>query len=197
MSGLGQYELRLERLASRHYGSTQIRAGPTIARPSLYNTFDVTSGCSPIGRQHTGPDAGQRDVQRREVCRPLYQTRWAPSGSRSRILQLRIVLLYDDGSEELIASDASWRTRRGPIVLSQTYGGEDYRRSARSLAVGISGFRRGEGCARCDAANTGWEPVVVVEGPGGTLAAQNIARRWRVAKTLTAVSRSSAQAGNH
>ncbi|WP_409345922.1 family 78 glycoside hydrolase catalytic domain [Paenibacillus sp. MBLB4367] len=43
---------------------------------------------------------------------------------RAALLQLHI--RYDDGSEEVVASDATWRSSTGPVRLSEIYDGELY-----------------------------------------------------------------------
>jgi hypothetical protein len=45
-------------------------------------------------------------------------------GNPKMILQLNIT--FTNGSQQVIASDRSWQTAPGPIVLSSIYGGEDY-----------------------------------------------------------------------
>ena len=36
------------------------------------------------------------------------------------------VITYEDGSEEVIISDNTWKTADGPITFNNLYGGEDY-----------------------------------------------------------------------
>ncbi len=92
-------------------------------------------------------------------------------GQPKLILQLKLV--FTDGSEQLIVSDSSWQTRSGPIVLSHTYGGEDFDARLEPERWDRPG---GDGA--------GWLPVIPVEGPGGKLRAQNVPPIV-VARTLT------------
>jgi alpha-L-rhamnosidase len=41
-------------------------------------------------------------------------------------LLLQIQVVYEDGSEETIASDGGWKSAAGPIRMSEIYAGEDY-----------------------------------------------------------------------
>ncbi len=41
-------------------------------------------------------------------------------------LKMKVVNTYQDGTQEVIVSDASWKVARSPITFSSMYGGEDY-----------------------------------------------------------------------
>jgi hypothetical protein len=177
VSGLGQYELRLN---GSRTGIGVLNPGWTDYRKTvLYNTFDVTSGLRP-GANMLGLMLGN-GMYNVEKYAGRYTKRVGTFGQPKLILRLQ--LLYEDGSKELILSDAAWSTHRGPIVLSQTYGGEDF--DARSDPAGWD---------QPGSDSPEWEPVVVVEGPGGTLAAQNTPP-IEVANTLTTVSSGSPKPG--
>ena len=188
VSGLGQYVLRLN---GSPVSTAALNPGWTDYRKTvLYNTFDVTSlirsGANMLGLMLGN---GMYNV---EKYAGRYTKRVGTFGQPKLILQLRIV--FDDGSEALIASDASWRTRPGPIVLSQTYGGEDYDARLEPLGWDQPDSAAANGARDATQQNTGWVPVVGVKGPGGVLKSQNTPAVV-VAKTLTAVSRSQPQPG--
>jgi alpha-L-rhamnosidase len=77
-------------------------------------------------------------------------------------LRLDLRLTYGDGSEETIATDGSWRvSTAGPTRYDSYYLGETY--DAR---------RETPGWDRVGFDDSQWEPARVVEGPRGTLRAQ-------------------------
>lgn len=41
-------------------------------------------------------------------------------------LKMKVVNTYEDGKQEIIVSDESWKVARSPITFSSMYGGEDY-----------------------------------------------------------------------
>ena len=146
--GLGQYELTVNGRAA----TTGVLnpAWTNYRKTVLYNTFDVT-GLLRRGRNTLDLMLGNGMYN--EENYPGRYTKFTGSfGQAKLILQLRVVLA--DGSEITVASDASWRTRPGPVTLSSAYN-EDFD-------------------ARRTLAGEGWSPVRVVEGPGGKLRAQTI-----------------------
>jgi hypothetical protein len=169
LSGLGQYELRLN---GSRVGTGVLEPGWTDYRKTvLYNTFDVTAllrqGANTLGILLGN---GMYNV---EKYAGRYTKRVGSVGQPKLILQLK--LSFTDGSEQLVVSDSSWQTRPGPVVLSHTYGGEDF--DARLEP---------EGWDRPDSDVNGWTPALAVRGPGGTLRAQNVPS-IAVAEVLTPV----------
>lgn len=80
-------------------------------------------------------------------------------GPPKMILQAHIV--YADGTETVVTSDASWKTHDSPITFSCPYGGEDYDAQKEQSGWNAPGF---------DAA--AWDVATVTDGPGGVLRAQ-------------------------
>ena len=157
VSGLGQYELRIN---GSRAGKGVLNPGWTDYRKTvLYDTFEVTPLLQP-GANMLGVLLGN-GMYNVEKYRGRYTKLVGTFGQPKLILQLKLV--YTDGSEQLIVSDSSWQTRSGPIVLSHTYGGEDF--DARLEP---------EGWDRPGSDGSGWLPVIAVEGPGGKLRAQNV-----------------------
>ena len=178
VSGLGQYELRLN---GARAGSGVLQPGWTNYRKTvLYNTFDVTRDLRP-GANMLGLMLGN-GMYNVEKYAGRYTKRVGSFGPPKLLLQLQ--LLYEDGTRELIMSDASWTTCPGPIVLSHTYGGEDF-----DARLEPTGWDQPPAPASTQSAHpqSDWRPVTVVNGPGGMLQAQNVAP-VEVAKTLIAVS---------
>jgi alpha-L-rhamnosidase len=167
VSGLGQYELRLN---GSRCGTGVLNPGWTDYRKTvLYDTFEVTPLLRP-GTNTIGLLLGN-GMYNVEKYAGRYTKRVGTFGQPKLILQLK--LSFSDGSEQLVVSDSTWSTRPGPIVLSHTYGGEDF--DARLEPEGWD--RPGSGTA-------GWVPVLTVGGPGGALRAQNVPPIVS-AKTLT------------
>jgi alpha-L-rhamnosidase len=175
VSGLGQYELRLN---GTRVGRGVLDPGWTDYRKTvLYNTFDVTHSLQP-GANMLGLMLGN-GMYNVEKYAGRYTKRVGTFGQPKLILQLRVA--YDDGSQELIVSNASWMTRPGPIVLSHAYGGEDF-----DARLEPAGWDRADDIVS-DPQESEWVPVVGVMGPGGSLRSQNVAP-VEIAKILTAVS---------
>ena len=188
VSGLGQYELRLN---GTPVSTAVLNPGWTdYHKTVLYNTFDVTSllrsGANMLGLMLGN---GMYNV---EKYAGRYTKRVGTFGQPKLILQLRIV--FNDGSEAFVVSDSSWSTRPGPIVLSQTYGGEDYDARLEPLSWDQPDTAAVNGAPDATQQATGWVPVVGVKGPGGVLKAQS-QPLIVVATTLTAVSKNQPRPG--
>lgn len=69
-------------------------------------------------------------------------------------LKMKVVNRYDDGSEEIIDSDDSWKVHQSPITFSSMYGGEDYDEHVLPATWGEPGFD-----------DSAWEKVLLVDGP--------------------------------
>ncbi len=167
--GLGQYELRLN---GAKVGDNVLDPGWTNYRKScLYTTYDITSSLLQ-GKNALGVMLGN-GMYNVEKSKRYIKGLWS-FGRPKLILQLDIV--YADGTKSQVVSDESWKGAPGPIVFSGAYGGEDY--DAR---------REPPGWNRPDfTENNTWQPVSIVQGPGGVLVAQMIPP-IKVMKTLKPV----------
>ncbi|RTE11682.1 glycoside hydrolase family 78 protein [Paenibacillus whitsoniae] len=89
---------------------------------------------------------------------------------RAALLQLHIQ--YEDGSQQWVVSDSSWKCSTGPILLSELYAGEIY--DARLEK---------EGWSEADYPDADWKPVTLAELPLTQLVAQE---NWpcRVTETI-------------
>jgi len=154
VSGLGHYELLIDggKVGDRFLDP----AWSVYEKTVYYATYDITAQL-PIGLHAFGVmlgkgfynTAGDRRIHGVSADRPLK-------------LILQAHLTFEDGTEEIIASDGSWRTAPGPITHSAILGGEDH--DARRLPAGWdrSGFD-----------DSAWDRAVETEGPGGALAASS------------------------
>ena len=84
---------------------------------------------------------------------------WAEGYGTPRFLG-QVHLTYEDGSEEIIASDTTWTAHRSPIIRDMVYYGEIY--DAREEQTGWS---------EADFDETNWEKVVEKKAPYGQLTA--------------------------
>jgi hypothetical protein len=152
VSGLGQYELRLN---GSNVTATVLNPGWTNYRKTvLYNAFDVTR------QLHAGANAFAVLLGNGMYNVPAAAGRYAKFvgsfGQPKLILQLHIE--YRDGTQATVVSDSTWRTAPGPITFSSIFGGEDF--DARRLQRGWD---------QPDfAANSAWKPVIEVAGPDGS-----------------------------
>ena len=122
----------------------------------LYVTFDVTPELR-AGRNALGVvlSNGRFFAPRSQTPVPMNTY-----GYPKLLAQLR--LEYEDGSEQTIVSDESWKiTTEGPIRSSNEFDGEEY--DARRELPGWA-------TPGCD--ESSWKPVQLVKPPGGKLAAQ-------------------------
>jgi alpha-L-rhamnosidase len=154
MAGMGLSELYLN-------GQ---KIGNAVLSPALsdytkrvyYVTYDVTSSIK-AGRNAIGVILGNG---RFFAPRLTYPTLTVSYGYPKLLLQMEIE--YNDGSTQTVASDASWKvTTAGPILANNEYDGEEY--DARRELTNWS---------KPNFDDFLWEPVEIVDAPGGKLAAQ-------------------------
>ncbi|MDR2119944.1 MAG: glycoside hydrolase family 78 protein, partial [Tannerella sp.] len=102
-------------------------------------------------------------------------TRWvAPFGSPRFLCQIKIT--YDDGSEDLVCTDETWKVKGSPIVMNGVYDGEIYDANLET---------EGWATVRCD--DTGWQQAVLREAPAGVMTAHT-APTDKVTERLSPVS---------
>jgi len=155
VSGLGHYELHLN---GENVTDRLLTPGWTNYRKRVfYNTYDVTERIKQ-GKNALGVmlGSGMYDVP---GIKGRYTKFIGSFGQPQLILELH--LRFDDGSETVIATNKSWKFVPGPITFSSVYGGEDY-----DARLERSGWDSPSFHAR------GWKHVVTVDGPGGTLVAE-------------------------
>jgi hypothetical protein len=143
--GLGHHELFLN---GKKVGDDLLAPGWSGYRKTcLYDTFDLTDQLR-NGKNELRVMLGNGFFN---VTGGRYVKLTGSFGQPMLTLQMRV--RFDDGTEQTIISDESWRTANGPITFSCVFGGEDY--DARLEK-------------RLDDAST-WTPVTFTNGPGGAL----------------------------
>lgn len=169
VSALGQGEVHLNGVK---VGDAELAPSWTDYRKTVrYEAYDVTAMLRQ-GKNAVGVMVGNGMFN--VVKTPHRYTKLVNSfGQPMVMLQMR--LTYADGKTETVASDGSWKAAAGPITFSSTYGGEDYDATKEQAGWDSASFR-----------DKGWKRVNVVDGPGGTLAAE-VAPPIEVMKTYTPV----------
>ena len=145
--GLGQFEMSLN---GQKVGDHFLDPGWTnYEKKALYVPFDITAQLQQ-GLNTIGVMLGNGFYY---VPRERYHKLTVAYGYPKMIA--RILLEYEDGSEENIVSDPSWKTAPGPILFTSIYGGEDYDARREQKGWDAPHFN-----------DLGWKTAVLVEGPG-------------------------------
>ncbi len=139
MCGLGYSELRLN--GRKVGGHVLDPAWTTYDKRALYVTYDVTQYLSQ-GANAVGVMLGQG---------------WFKG--LALLLQLDIEL--EGGEMVRIVSDASWKSKSGPVVADSVYNGETYDARLETPGWDRAGYDE-----------TGWSAAEAVSGPGGVLSSQ-------------------------
>ncbi|MDR6551189.1 family 78 glycoside hydrolase catalytic domain [Paenibacillus qinlingensis] len=115
----GVYELELN---GSRVGDWEMTPGWTSYKHRLQvQSYDVTNALT-VGTQHTIGAV---------LANGWYKGNLAWTHQRNiygsvRALLLQIHIVYEDGTEEVILSDSSWRASLGPVRMSELYHGETY-----------------------------------------------------------------------
>lgn len=117
-TGVGLYELFLN---GNRVSDELLAPGWTSYHKRLqYQTYDVTlqlqDGCNAIGIMLA--DGWYKGNLVRENNRNIYGDR------RAAFFQIHVT--YNDGTEEVIATDTTWKASTGPILFSEIYHGETF-----------------------------------------------------------------------
>ena len=81
------------------------------------------------------------------------------SAGQPYLVWLEARIKTDDGHEQIVSSDTSWKWNSGPLTFSHIYAGEDYDSRQEQSGWDMPGFNDAK-----------WKPVTVVPPPSGTLA---------------------------
>ena len=118
VSGLGHYELYI---SGKRIGDQFLSPGWTdYDKTCFYNTYDITHELNK-GKNTIGAIVGNGFYNiNRERYYKLVIAYGAPK------LKLMVRIRYNDGTEEIVTTDQSWKTYPSPITFASIYGGEDY-----------------------------------------------------------------------
>lgn len=118
VTGLGHYTLYIN---GKKIGNSVLAPGWThYDAEVLYNIYDCTQEVK------SGANALTMMLGNGFLVVPNSRYRKVMTGYGNPMLKCRLKLIYDDGSEEDIVSDSSWKTTPGPITYSSIYSGEHY-----------------------------------------------------------------------
>ena len=121
IAGMGMYELFIN---GKQIGDQVLAPAPTdYRRTILYNSFDVTEEVQQNATNAIGVVLGNG---RYYTMRQNYKPYKIPNFGYPK-MRLNLIIEFEDGSVQKVASDQSWRlTARGPIRSNNEYDGEIY-----------------------------------------------------------------------
>jgi len=150
VSGLGHYELNLN---GKNVSNRFLAPGWTqYDKTCLYNMFEVTDQLQK-GENAIGALVGNGFYN---INTERYIKFAITYGSPTLICKLKII--YEDGSEEVIVSDKSWKTDKSPVTFTSIFGGEDYDANLEQAGWDAPGFD-----------DSTWKNALVSDGPKGKL----------------------------
>jgi alpha-L-rhamnosidase len=155
VSGLGQYELRLN--GEKVSGDFLSPGWTPYEKYCFYNVYDITRKIG-RGANCLGMILGSGFYS---IPNTRYRKLIIQYGYPKMILMLRI--LYTNGSEKVVVSDDSWQAAGGPVTYSSIYGGEDY-----------GATREFEGWDRPGFAGQRWENARLVKSSAGELVPETL-----------------------
>ncbi len=155
--GLGMYDLTINGQAPDD--SVLNPAQSQYDQTVFYRTYDVTKLLRP-GKNAVGVELGNGFYNE-----PCTVWRWQDAVWRDQPkLLLNLVIRYQDGAEETVVTDASWKvTSDGPTVSNSIYLGETF--DARKQKPGWD-------CPGYD--DSAWTPAQIAAKPAGKLTSQKI-----------------------
>jgi hypothetical protein len=153
ITGVGQYEASIN---GEKIGNGFLTPGWTnYDKTVLYNSYDVTKKLK-IGINAIGAVVGNGFYY---IPRERYRKLVVAYGMPKMIC--RLIINYNDGTQENIVSDSNWKTTPSPITFSSIYGGEDF-----DARLEQTNWKQAEFDA------TKWKSVVMVSAPKGQLKAE-------------------------
>ncbi len=153
VSGLGHYELSLN---GEKISKSFLAPGWTqYDKTCLYNMYEVTHQLQK-GKNVIGALVGNGFYN---INTERYIKFAITYGSPTLICKLKIE--YEDGTEEVVVSDESWKTDKSPITFTSIFGGEDYDANREQAGWDIPGFNDNK-----------WKNVLISRGPKGKLKAE-------------------------
>lgn len=167
VTALGLYEFHLN---GERVGNEDLRPGWTDYRKRVqYDVYDVTRMVR-RGKNCAGAILGDG-----WYCGRIAADNRQNYGDRPRLLA-QLMIRFSDGTEQVVATDASWKTAPGPILESDIIMGESY-----DARLELKGWDR----ASCN--DRDWSPVQIFKGAGGALVA-SLGDPVRAVRTLKPVS---------
>ena len=158
ISGLGYYELSIN---GSKVGDHVLDPGQTdYEQRTFYVVYDVTQNLKQ-GKNAFGVILGNGWYNQTVVNNKRFGWGDVVYGKPRLIAQMRIV--YNDGTEELIVTDETWKCSTGPVVMDNIYLGEFYDARLEKPGWNSPGYD-----------DSGWDRAEVVDAPGGRLVSQKL-----------------------
>lgn len=152
ISGLGYYELRVN---GEKVGDRVLEPGQTdYTKTVLYSVYDL----APVLR--SGKNAVGVILGNGRYCRFHWNDNIHGYDGYPQV-RAEIHIAYKDGTKEVIITDDSWTTARGPIGVNGIYQGEIYDARQEIPDWDAPGETVGE-----------WKPAVIAPSPGGCMRVQ-------------------------
>ncbi len=150
VSGLGHYTLKLD---GEELDDRFLAPGWTLySKTCLYNSYDVTQNLKK-GKHTIAIAVGNGFFNvNRERYRKLVSAWGAP------MLRLKMIIHYEDGSQEELISDEHWKVCPSPTTFTSIFGGEDFDARLKQNGWDRSGFD-----------DSAWQNALIVQGPGGLM----------------------------
>lgn len=180
ISGLGYYELYLN---GKKAGEQVLDPAWTDFDKTVYYSVHDVTGLLKNNQNAIGVMLGNGRYSPYETT---IAKNWHPlkKYGPSPVLFCQIHILYEDGTEDVILSDDSWKTSKGPVVFDDIYDGERYDARLEQEGWNQTGF--------CDAE---WENVFGVTEKMGRLKSQGTFPPVKVIKPRNAVSMTQPEPG--
>ena len=153
-TAMGLYELFLN---GQRVGDQVLAPGWTMfTTRTLYQTYDITD----LLRQGENAVAAQVGAGwcKGEIGFEHRRNHY----TKKALFICQLLLTYEDGTQDLILSDGSWKWSKGPIVFSEFYDGEIYDARLEQEGYAEPGFD-----------DSAWEPVLVVRQDKNVLTIQD------------------------
>ncbi|KDN56522.1 glycoside hydrolase family 78 protein [Flavobacterium seoulense] len=154
VSGLGHYELTIngKKIGNSEFAPLWTDYDKTVN----FNTYLLSNSDLIKGENAIGVLLGNGMYNTLEA---RYTKFFVSFGPPTLFFQMKIK--YEDGSEKVIKSDASWKYSKSPITYNSIFGGEDYNANLEQKGWDTPNFN-----------DKNWKDVVVQEAPKGILTAQ-------------------------
>ncbi|MFC4478611.1 glycoside hydrolase family 78 protein [Flavobacterium chungangensis] len=154
ISGLGHYELTIN---GKKVGNSQFAPLWTDYDKTVnYNVYELSAKEFQKGDNVIGVLLGNGMYN---TLAERYTKFFVSFGPPTLFFKMKIK--YNDGSEEIIKSDRTWKYSKSPITYNSIFGGEDYNANLEQKGWNRKGFK-----------DRDWKKVVIQEAPKGVLRPQ-------------------------
>jgi alpha-L-rhamnosidase len=156
ISGLGFYEFYIN---GRRVGDNVLAPSKTnYINEVLYDTHDVTNYLKK-GPNGIGIHLGNGWYNPYKKWWKEYRMQWF--GAKRASLQIHIQ--YKDGSSEVVKTDNTWKSSKGPVIYNCIYDGEVYDSNLEQPDWSQSSFD-----------DSLWQPTITMNSPGGQMVAHRM-----------------------